>query len=144
MFERYAETARRCIFFAQQSATQYGSQTIETEHFLLGILHEDPNVIGRFLPSKTAKDIRIEVEKHIAKRNVSTSIDIPLSLHCKRILTYTAEEAVRLGHRHIDVGHLLIGVVREEDGIAGKILRSAGLNVAAMRERMRSGEATAD
>jgi len=55
VFERFTERARRCIFFARQSATKYGSQTIETEHFLLGILHEDPDVIWRFLPSKTLR-----------------------------------------------------------------------------------------
>jgi ATP-dependent Clp protease ATP-binding subunit ClpC len=58
-------------------------------------------------------------------------VEIRLSLYCKRILAYAVEEAERLHHRHIDLGHLLIGVVREEHGIAGEILRSAGLNVGA-------------
>ena len=55
MFERFTERARRCIYFARQSASEYGSQTIETEHLLLGLLRGDADVIGRFLLSKTAK-----------------------------------------------------------------------------------------
>ena len=142
MFERFTERARRCIYFARQSASEYGSQTIETEHLLLGLLREDADVIGRFLLSKTANDIRAEVEK--CQRNVSTSIDPPLSLYCKRTIAYAAEEAERLSHRHINTDHLLIGVVREEDGMAGQILRSAGLNVAAMRQQMRLDEAATE
>src|SRR6266704_3493288 len=137
MFEHCTERARRCIYFARQSAAKYGSMTIETEHLLLGILQEDPNVVGRFLPSKT-DEIRAEIESRIAKNIASTRIEIPLSFPCKVILAYSAEEAERLHDRHINVDHLLIGVVREEDGVAGQILRSARLNVAAMRERMRS------
>ena len=151
MFERFTERARRCIYFARQSAAKYGSQTIETEHLLLGIVHEDPDMIWRFLPSRTAKDIRAEVESRLTKRTaepprllrlllrlrpLSASIDIPLSLYCKRILAHGAEEAERLHHRHIDVDHLFMGVVREEDGTAGQILRSAGLHVINMREQM--------
>ena len=151
MFERFTERARRCIYFARQSAAKYRSQTIETEHLLLGIVHEDPDVIWRFLPSRTAKDIRAEVESRLPKstsepprllglllrlRPLSALIDIPLSLYCKRILVYGAEEAERLHHRHIDVDHLFMGVVREKDGTAGQILRSAGLNVINMREQM--------
>ncbi len=144
MFEHCTERARRCIYFARRSAAKYGSMTIETEHLLLGILQEDPNVVGRFLPSKTANEIRAEIESRIAKNIASTRIEIPLSFPCKVILAYSAEEAERLHDRHINVDHLLIGVVREEDGVAGQILRSARLNVAAMRERMRSDEAAAE
>src|SRR3989442_15982900 len=136
MFERFTKRARRCIYFARQSAAKYRSQTIETEHLLLGILHEDSDGIWRFLPSRTAKDIRAEVESRLTKRNESASIDIPLSLYCKRILAYGAEEAERLHHRRINLEHIFMGVVREEDGTAGQILRSAGLNVINMREQM--------
>ena len=138
MFELFTARARRCIFFARQSATKYGSPTIETEHLLLGIVQEDANVIERFFSSKTAKEIRAEVENCLTKTNASTSVEIPLSLPCKRILAYAAEEAERLRtHRHIAIDHLLLGMVREEDGMAGQILRSAGLEVAAMRQHLR-------
>jgi ATP-dependent Clp protease ATP-binding subunit ClpC len=136
MFERFTKGARHSLFFARLSASEYGSPTVETEHFLLGILHADPNVIGRFLPSKTAKEIRADVDKRIPKQNAYTGIDIQLSNPCKRILAYAVEEADRLFHRHIDVGHFLIGVVREEDGVAGLILRTAGFDLASVREQL--------
>ena len=141
MFEHCTERARRCIFFARESASHYGSESIETEHLLLGILHEDPDVIGRFLPSKTPMEIRAEIESRIAKCTASTRIEIPLSFLCKVILAYSAEEAERLHHRHINVDHVLIAVVRAEDRVAGQILRFAGFNVVAMRHRIRSDEA---
>src|SRR2546427_10905320 len=136
MMKQATSRARLFIYLARQSAAKYGSQTIDTEHLLLGILHEDPDVISRFLPSKTAKEIRAEIESRIAKNTASTRIEIPLSFLCKVILAYSAEEAERLHHRHINVDHFLIGVVREEDGTAGQIFRSAGLNVIYMRGQM--------
>ena len=63
MFERYTERARRSIYYARELVSEYGSITIETEHLLLGILREDPNIIRRFLPSKTNDEIRAEVAK---------------------------------------------------------------------------------
>ena len=140
MFERYTERARRCIPFARQSAVQYGSQTIETEHLLLGVLQEDPNVIGRFLPSNTGKDIRAQVEKRLKKTNVPMHTEIPLSLPCKRILAYAAEEAERLHHSLIDIDQILVGMIREQEGMACEILRSAGLNLPDMRQRMSLNE----
>ena len=137
MFERYTERARRSIFYARELVSVYGSMLIDTEHVLLGILREDPNVIARFLPSKTNEDIRAEVEKGIvAKPKIPTSIDIPLSKGSERILAHAMEEAEMLGHPEVEVEHLLLGVVREEDGAAGQILRSAGLNVIAMRQQL--------
>jgi ATP-dependent Clp protease ATP-binding subunit ClpC len=143
MFERYTERARRSIFYARKLVSEYGSMTIETEHVLLGLLREDPNVVPRFLPSKTNEAIRAEVERGIvAKPKIPTHLDIPLSKEAERILSYAMEEAELLGHHSVGVEHLLLGVVREEDGTAGHILRLAGLNVEAMRQRMRSNDAT--
>ena len=138
MFERYTERARRSIFYARELVSVYGSMIINTEHVLLGILREDPNVIARFLPpSKTNEDIRAEVEKGIvAKPKIPTSIDIPLSKGSERILAYAMEEAEMLGHPEVEVEQLLLGVVREEDGAAAQILRSAGLNVIALRQQL--------
>jgi ATP-dependent Clp protease ATP-binding subunit ClpC len=141
MFERFTERARRCIFFARQWASHYGNEAIETEHLLLGILQEDPDVIGRFHPSKTANDIRAEVEKHLTVKQRTITIEVPLSIPSKRILAYAAEEAERLLHRHINTAHLLIGVVREEAGVGSQILRSAGLDRVAMRQQLSLGEA---
>jgi hypothetical protein len=65
MFDNYTDRARRCIFYARESVSESGSMVIETEHFLLGVLREDPDIIPRFLPSKTNEDIRAEVGKRI-------------------------------------------------------------------------------
>src|SRR6266852_2471480 len=98
MFERYTERARRCIFFARKSVSEYGSMAIETEHLLLGILRVDPNIIPSFLPSKTNDEIRAEVERGIAvKTKIPTHVDVPLSKESGQILTYALEEAEMLG-----------------------------------------------
>ena len=126
MFERYTERARRVIFFARYEASAYGSNTIETEHLLLGLVREDKNLMNRFL-SPTA-DIRAKVEANITKLpKVSTSIDLPLSDECKRILAYANEEAERLAHRHIGTEHILLGILREAPCLAARLLGEAGV-----------------
>src|SRR5262245_66170241 len=100
MFERYTERARRVIFFARYEASQFGSMTIETEHLLLGLLREDRNLVTRFLHRVSALDtVRALIESRLTVREkVPTSVDLPLSNECKRILAYSAEEAERLTH----------------------------------------------
>jgi len=138
MFERYTERARRVIFFARYEASQFGSTTIETEHLLLGLLREDKNLTNRFLRnSSSIESIRKEIEgRATIREKVSTSIDLPLTNECKRILAYAAEEAERLNHRHIGTEHLLLGILREEQGLAAKLLRDLGLEVQVIREEL--------
>jgi ATP-dependent Clp protease ATP-binding subunit ClpC len=90
MFERYTERARRVIFFARYEASQFGSTTIETEHLLLGLIREDKNLTTRFLRnSSSIENIRKEIEgRTTIREKVSTSIDLPLSNECKRILAF--------------------------------------------------------
>ena len=116
MFERYTEKARRVIFFARYEASQFGSPCIETEHLLLGLLREDKALANRFLRSSASvESIRKQIEAHTTLREkVSTSVDLPLSHECKRVLAYGAEEAERLNHKHIGTEHLLLGLLREE------------------------------
>src|SRR5262245_17724552 len=101
MFERYTEAARRCIFFARYEASQFGSMTIETEHLLFGLIRE--NRTNHFLQDRSAiQTIRKEIEGRITIREkVPTSIDIPISNECERILSYAADEAARLNHLHV-------------------------------------------
>ena len=136
MFERYTEKARRVIFFARYEASQFGSPYIETEHLLLGLLREDKALANRFLRSHAAVDsIRKQIEGHIAHREkVSTSVDLPLSHECKRVLAYAAEEAERLSHKHIGTEHLLLGLLREEKSFAAEILHERGLRLSTIRE----------
>src|SRR6202789_2239770 len=138
MFERYTEKARRVIFFARYEASQFGSPYIETEHLLLGLLREDKALTNRFLRSHASvESIRKQIEAHTTIREkVSTSVDLPLSNECKRVLAYAAEEAERLGHKHIGTEHLLLGLLREEKCFASEILQERGLKLAQIRDEL--------
>jgi ATP-dependent Clp protease ATP-binding subunit ClpC len=138
MFERYTEKARRVIFFARYEASQFGSPYIETEHLLLGLLREDKALANRFLRSHAAvESIRKQIEGHTTVREkVSTSVDLPLSHECKRVLAYGAEEAERLNHKHIGTEHLLLGLLREEKCFAAEILHERGLRLSTIREEL--------
>ena len=138
MFERYTEKARRVIFFARYEASQFGSPYIETEHLLLGLIREDKALANRFLRSHAAvESIRKQIEAHTTIREkVSTSVDLPMSHECKRVLAYSAEEAERLSHKHIGTEHLLLGLLREERCFAAEILHERGLRLATIREEL--------
>src|ERR1700739_1053564 len=138
MFERYTEKARRGIFFARYEASQFGSPCIETEHLLLGLLREDKALANRFLRSSASvESIRKQIEAHTTLREkVSTSVDLPLSHECKRVLAYGAEEAERLNHKHIGTEHLLLGLLREEKCFAADILHERGLRLSQVREEI--------
>jgi hypothetical protein len=143
MFERYTEKARRTVFFARYEASQFGNPCIETEYLLLGLLREDKALANRFLRSSAAvESIRKQIEGHTAPRGkVSTSVDLPLSHACKRVLAYGAEESERLNHKHIDTNHLLLGLLREEECFAAQLLREQGLTLDSVREQVQQPEA---
>ena len=138
MFERYTEKARRVIFFARYEASQFGSPYIETEHLLLGLLREDKALTNRFLRSHASiESIRKQIEGRTTIRDkVSTSVDLPLSQECKRVLSYAAEEAERLTHKHIGTEHLLLGLLREDKSFAAEILHERGLRLSTLREEL--------
>ena len=138
MFERYTEKARRTIFFGRYEASQFGSRYIETEHLLLGLLREDKALANRFLRSHAAVEaIRKQIEGQTPPgEKVPTSVDLPLSHECKRVLAYGAEEAQLLKHQHIDTEHLLLGLLREEKCFAAQLLRERGLTLAWVREQV--------
>jgi len=138
MFERYTERARRVIFFARYEASQFGSTTIETEHFLLGLIREDKNLTNRFRRNASSiESIRSEIEgRTTIREKVSTSTDLPLTDECKRILQYASEEAERLNHRHIGTEHLLLGILREDQCMAATILTERGLRLSTIREEL--------
>jgi ATP-dependent Clp protease ATP-binding subunit ClpC len=147
MFEKYTEKARRVIFFARYEASQFGSPYIETEHLLLGILREDKALTNRFLRSHASvESIRRQIEGHTTIREaVSTSVDLPISNECKRVLAYAAEEADTLGHKHIGTEHVLLGLLREEKCFAAELLRDRGLRLLGLREELgRAPQAVAE
>jgi hypothetical protein len=140
MFERYTEKARRSIFFGRYEASQFGSPYIETEHLLLGLLREDKALANTFLRSHVSVEfIRKQIDKHtVMREKVSTSVDLPISDECKRILTYAAEEADHLSHKFIGTGHLLLGILREQDCFAAKLLNETGVFLDMAREQIGS------
>jgi uncharacterized damage-inducible protein DinB len=137
MFERYTEKARRVIFFARYEASQFGQPYIETEHLLLGLLREDKALARRIFRSHTPESIREQIEGHTTIREkVSTSVDLPLSNECQRVLAYAAEEAELLSHQHVGTEHLLLGLLREEKSFAAEIMHERGLELQPVREEL--------
>ena len=138
MFERYTEKARRVIFFARYEASQYGSPSIETEHLLLGLLREDHTPARKFLREKGGEQsIREEIESQIKRgQRISTSVEMPLSAECKRILKKAAEEAERLGNKNVGTEHLLLGILREDGSFAARLLTERGLTLDWLREEL--------
>ena len=137
MFERYTERAKRVIFFARYEAAQLGSNSIETEHLLLGLIREGKGLTSRIFAKShlSMESIRKEIEGRIVIRDqVSTSVEIPLSAESKRVLTYAAEEAERLVHNYIGTEHILLGILREEKSVAASILHERGLRINSVRE----------
>jgi ATP-dependent Clp protease ATP-binding subunit ClpC len=145
MFERYTEKARRVIFFARYEASQYGSRTIETEHLLLGLFREDHALAKRLTKNfGGAEALREEIEARITRgERISTSVEVPLSIECKRILHRAAEEADRLAHKHIGTEHLFLSLLGEENCLAAQILKNRGLKLASLREELSSKETRA-
>src|ERR1035441_7325267 len=138
MFERYTEKARRVIFYARYEASQLGSPYIQSEHILLGMLREDKALTNRILRSNgSIEAIRKEIEDQTTLgEKIATSVDLPLSNECKRVLAYAAEEAERLAHRHIGTEHLLLGLLREDKCLAAKILTERGVRLETVREEL--------
>ena len=141
MFERYTEKARRVIFFGRYEASQFGSPYIETEHLLLGLLREDKRLTNLFLHSHASVEIiRQKIEQHSdVREKTSTSVDLPLSNECKRVLTYAADEAERLGHKYIGTEHLLLGLLREKKSFAAQLLDETGVTLEDARKRVGEG-----
>jgi len=141
MFEKFTETARKVIFHARYEASKFGSEHIETEHLLLGILRTDGFLALRLLktPDKV-ESIREQIEKQFPRREkISTSVDLPVSQQCKLVLTYAVEEAERLNDEHIATGHLLLALLRVEDCGASRIMSEHGLTSSQVEQALLPG-----
>jgi len=142
MFERYTDKARRVIFFARYEASGLGSPHIEPQHLLLGILREckSPFDPPRF-PLGSREELRKRIEDRVPKLEpLSTSVDLPLAPETKRILAYAAEEAQVLNHAHIGTEHMLLGILRERDSFAAKLLSEYGLTAEGYRSELKEFE----
>jgi ATP-dependent Clp protease ATP-binding subunit ClpA len=137
MFERYTERARRVVFFSRYEAAQLGSNSIETEHLLLGLIREASKPISQLFREKEIlpNSFRKEIEERTVRGDGgSTSVDIPLSEESKRALGYAEAEAEVMLHDDIDTWHLLLGLMRCEGSLAAGILAEKGLKVSAVRK----------
>ena len=137
MFERYTEKARRAIFFARYEASQYGSPYIESEHLLLGLLREGPNLTEMLGEGDVKTQIRSEVERHITPRErIATWVEVPLTAECEKILRLAFEESQRFGHAHVGTEHLLLGILVSENSLAARVLQGRSLKAAQVREQL--------
>jgi ATP-dependent Clp protease ATP-binding subunit ClpC len=143
VFERYTEKARRVIFFARYEASQTGSRHIETEHLLLGIFRED-HTFGARVGLPAIEAFRKQVEAAAVGEKIATSVDLPLSHESKRVLAYAAEECEEMRHKHIEVGHLVLGLLRLGEGTAVTFLKENGIQLESYREIVRSVETTTE
>jgi ATP-dependent Clp protease ATP-binding subunit ClpC len=129
MFERYTERARRAVFFARHAASVEGTKAIEMHHLLLGIMNAAPEFMaGLFAESDSEMKVRDELARRFPpQRPTSTSIDMPLSKDSRNALTSAADQAEKFVHRYIDVGHLLLGVLLQENSDAAAVLNAHGI-----------------
>jgi len=139
MFEHYTEKARRVIFFARYEASQFGSDRIETEHILLGLLREDKELAARFFSRLTTIDaLRKEIEGRIVvHKRESIAVELALAPSAKRALDYAIDESKKLNQDYLGTEHLLLGLLREDKSMAGEILYEQGLRLDAIREELR-------
>jgi ATP-dependent Clp protease ATP-binding subunit ClpC len=137
MFEKFTERGRKVIVYAREEAERLQNDYLGTEHILLGTLREEDGIPVAVL-RKMGIDIdqvRVEVERNLpSSGNTLTFGDIPFTPRAKKVLEYAVEEARLLGHNYIGSEHLLLGLIREEEGIGGKILRSFGVNLLGSRQ----------
>lgn len=137
MFEKFTERGRKVIIYAREEAEKRQNDYLGTEHLLLGLLREEeslPMVILKKM-GLSAEELRMEVERNLPTgSNILTFGDIPFTPRAKKVLELAVEEARLLGHSYIGSEHLLIGLIREDAGIAGKILRSLGANLLGVRQ----------
>lgn len=142
MFETYTETARKTIFIALYEASEFGSESIEIEHLLLGLLRADlPLALALFTSHQTLEDVRARVERETPHRNqtISASVDLPLSSDSERVLNYAANVANQLRQNYVSAEHLLLGILREETSIAARVMIEYGVTFSQLKEQVERG-----
>ena len=138
MFKRFTERARKVIILAREEAEHYRHEYLGTEHILLGVLKDGGGIAIAVLQKLGVdpKQLRLELERNLPK-SLSGPVegDIPFTPKAKKVLEYAVEEARLMGHNYIGTEHLLLGIVREKDGLAAKILASFGVKLQQTREQ---------
>ena len=135
MFERFTEKAIKVIMLAQEEARRLGHNFVGTEQILLGLIGEGTGIAAQVLKSMNVnlKDARIEVEKIIGRGSGFVAVEIPFTPRAKRVLELSLEEARQLGHNYIGTEHLLMGLVREGEGVAARVLENLAVEVSSIR-----------
>lgn len=137
MFEKFTERGRKIIIYAKEEAERRNNDYLGTEHLLLAILREEDSIPIAILKKMglSIDEIRFEVERNLpVGSNLLTFGDIPFTPRAKKVLEFSIEEARLLGHNYIGSEHLLLGLIREDEGIGGKILRNLGANLLGARQ----------
>jgi len=138
MFERFTEKAIKVIMLAQEEARRLGHNFVGTEQILLGLIGEGTGVAAKVLKSMgvNLKDARIEVEKIIGRGSGFVAVEIPFTPRAKRVLELSLEEARQLGHNYIGTEHLLLGLIREGEGVAARVLENLGVDLSKARTQV--------
>lgn len=138
MFERFTEKAIKVIMLAQEEARRLGHNFVGTEQILLGLIGEGTGVAAKVLKSMgvNLKDARIEVEKIIGRGSGFVAVEIPFTPRAKRVLELSLEEARQLGHNYIGTEHLLLGLIREGEGVAARVLENLGVDLGKVRTQV--------
>lgn len=137
MFEKFTDRGRKVIIYAREEAEKRQNDYLGTEHLLLALLREEDGLPVAILRKMglSIEELYMEIERNLpAGSNVMTFGDIPFTPRAKKVLELAVEEARLLGHNYIGSEHLLLGIIREEEGIAGKILRAFGANLLGARQ----------
>jgi ATP-dependent Clp protease ATP-binding subunit ClpC len=138
VFERFTERARQVVVLAQDEARALGHNYIGTEHILLGLLREEEGVAARVLEGLdvTAEEVRAQVERLVGQGDEEiVTGQIPFTPRAKKVLELALREALSLKHSYIGPEHILLGVVRENDGVAARILLDLGADAEKIREQ---------
>ncbi len=138
MFERFTEKAIRVIMLAQEEARHLGHNFVGTEQILLGLIGEGTGVAAKTLKAMgiTLKDARAEVEKIIGRGSGFVAVEIPFTPKAKRVLELSWDEARQLGHSYIGTEHLLLGLIREGEGVAARVIENLGVDLNKVRSNV--------
>lgn len=138
MFERFTEKAIKVIMLAQEEARRLGHNFVGTEQILLGLIGEGTGVGPKVLKAMgiNLKDARVEVEKIIGRGSGFVAVEIPFTPRAKRVLELSLEEARQLGHNYIGTEHLLLGLIREGEGVAARVLENLGIDLSKVRSQI--------
>ena len=138
MFERFTDRARRVVVLAQEEARLLNHNYIGTEHILLGLIHEGEGVAAKALESLgiSLEAVRSQVEEIIGQGGSSPSGHIPFTPRAKKVLELSLREALQLGHNYIGTEHILLGLIREGEGVAAQVLVKLGADLARVRQQV--------